>query len=69
MTKFQTYVEKCIPVRWVIRPKTVDGQNSVKARLYARGFKDLQCFCTDLATYSREGLRITFTALFQANGI
>ena len=50
-------------MRWMIKPKIFDGQHSTKARLCARGFKELQCFRTDSPACSREGIRITLATM------
>ena len=50
-------------LRWVITPKVINGQPSVKARLVARGFEELQDFRTDSPTCSKEGLRIALLLL------
>ena len=50
-------------MRWMIKPKIVDGQHSTKARLSARGFEELQCFRTDSPACSREGIRITLATM------
>ena len=53
----------CISLRWVIKPKIVDGVSSVKARLCARGFEESQNYRTDSPTCSREGIRIALTLI------
>ena len=55
--------QQTISVRWVIKPKIINGQHSTKARLCARGFKELQCFRTDSPTCSRECIRITLATV------
>ena len=50
-------------LRWVVTPKIINGQPSVKARLVARGFEELQDFRTDSPTCSKEGLRIALLML------
>ena len=50
-------------LRWVVTPKVVEGRPSVKARLVARGFEEIQNFRTDSPTCSREGLRIALTVI------
>ena len=60
--KVYTEVDDCdqetMSVTWVVRPKTIDGTPSVKARLCARGFEEEQQFRTDSPTVSREGNRL-----------
>ena len=48
--------QPCISVRWVIKPKVIDGRLSTKAKLCARGFQELQNFHTDSPTCTREAL-------------
>ena len=55
--------QDCVSLRWVIQPKIIDGQPSVKARLCARGFEEEQNFRTDSPTCSREGVRIALTLI------
>ena len=50
-------------MRWVIKPKIINGQQSTKGRLCAGGFKELQYFQTDLPTCSREGIRIILATI------
>ena len=52
-----------ISVRWVIKPKIIDGKHSIKARLVARGFEEEKNFRTDSPTCSRQGLRIAFATI------
>ena len=42
--RYLTKVRKTISMRWVIKPKIINGKYSAKARLCARGFEELQCF-------------------------
>ena len=66
-----TEVEDCdqetMSLRWVIRPKLIDGVSSVKARLYARGFEEEKLYRTDSPTASREGKRVSLS-LIASNG-
>ena len=55
--------QPCMSLRWVITPKVIDGKPSVKARLVARGFEEVQNFRTDSPTCSKEGLRIVLTII------
>ena len=51
--------QNCISLRWVLKPKIVDGIEIIKARLCARGFEeDQSSFRTDSPTCSREGIRV-----------
>ena len=59
--------QSCITTRWVLKTKMVNGQETVKARLCARGFQELQDFHTDSPTCSRESFRIAF-AVIASNG-
>jgi len=43
--------------------KVIDGKHSVKARLVARGFEEIQNFRTDSPTCSKEGLRIALSII------
>ena len=52
-----------ITLRWVVTPKTINGVPSVKARLVARGFEEIQNFRTDSPTCSKEGLRLSLLLL------
>ena len=66
--RYLTKVRKTISMRWVIKPKIINGKYSAKARLCARGFEELQCFWTDSLTCSREGIRITLATIASING-
>jgi len=55
--------QSIMSLRWVVTPKIIDGQPSVKARLVARGFEELQDFRTDSPTCSKEGLRLVLIVL------
>ena len=55
--------QECISLRWVVTPKVIDGVPSVKARLVAGGFEEVQNFRTDSPTCSREGIRIALTLI------
>ncbi|XP_066913250.1 uncharacterized protein [Clytia hemisphaerica] len=59
--------QKSISLRWVVTPKLIDGQPSVKARLVARGFEEIQNFKTDSPTCSKEGLRLALTIIASNN--
>ena len=50
--------QSTISVRWVLKPKIIDGRMSTKARLCARGFEEIEKFQTDSPTCSRESVRI-----------
>ena len=49
--------QQCVSVRWVIKPKVIDGLPSTKARLVARGFEEDANFRTDSPNATKEGLR------------
>ena len=55
--------QSVMSLRWVITPKIINGQPSVKARLVARGFEEVQDFRTDSPTCSKEGLRVVLLIL------
>ena len=55
--------QNCISVRWVVTPKMINGQPSVKARLCAKGFQEQQDFRTDSPTCSRESVRVVLAAI------
>ena len=55
--------QSCISGRWIIKPKIIDGIQSVKARYVLRGFEETQEFRTDSPTCMRESVRIVL-ALF-----
>ena len=55
--------QPCISVRWVIKPKVMDGRLSTKAGLRARGFQELQNFHTDSPTCTRESIRLAFAII------
>ena len=55
--------QECISLRWVIKPKIVDGRTITKARLCARGFEEEQNFRTDSPTCSREGIRLALSTI------
>ena len=50
--------QACISVRWIVRPKIIDGKLKTKARLCARGFEETCDFRTDSPTCMRESVRI-----------
>ena len=50
--------QEYITLRWVVTPKVIEGKPSVKARLVAREFEEIQNFRTDSPTCSKERLRI-----------
>jgi len=54
-------------LRWVLKAKIIDGSESIKARLCARGFEEDQLFRTDSPTCSREGVRMAL-ALIASKG-
>ena len=53
--------QKRITVRWVISEKSIDGNNSTKARLVARGFEEGEdsSIRRDSPTCMKETLRLT----------
>ena len=55
--------QKCISGRWIVKPKVIDGQQSMKARYVLRGFEEEEHFRTDSPTCLRETLRLAL-ALF-----
>ena len=59
--------QETMSLRWVVTPKIIDGQPSVKARLVARGFEEVQNFKTDSPTCSKEGLRLALTIISSKN--
>ena len=50
--------QETMSVRWVLKPKIINGQPGIKARLCARGFEETETFRTDSPTCSREGIRL-----------
>ena len=50
--------QSCITTRWVLKTKMVNGKETVKARLCARGFQELQDFRIDSPTCSRESVHM-----------
>ena len=50
-----------ISVHWVLKQKLVDGKCSTKARLCARGFKEVESFKTESPTCSRESVPVAST--------
>ena len=42
--------QSCITTRWILKTNMVNGQETVKARLCARGFQELQDFLTESST-------------------
>ena len=50
--------QSCVSVRWVVTPKVINGENSVKARLVARGFEENGDFRKDSPTCMRESIRL-----------
>ena len=59
--------QSCITKRWVLKTKMVNGQETVKAQLCARGFQELQYFHTDSPACSQESIHIAF-AIIASNG-
>ena len=55
--------QHCMTTRWVIKPKVIDGKQSVKAHLCARGFEETQDFRTDSPTCTRESIRIALALI------
>lgn len=55
--------QECISLRWVIKPKIINGKPGLKGRLCARGFEEEKTFRTDSPTCSREGLRIIMSTV------
>ena len=55
--------QQCISGRWILKPKIIDGIQSMKARYVLRGFEEDQDFRTDSPTCLRETLRLAL-ALF-----
>ena len=57
--------QKNISTRWVLREKFVKGNNTMKARLVARGFEEdhLAKLCTDLPTCGKESLQIVIAII------
>ena len=49
--------QQCISAKWVVRPKIIDGKQSVKARFVLRGFEEESEFRTDSPTCQRESVR------------
>ena len=58
--------QHCMPTKLVIKPKVIDGKQSVKACLCARGFEETQDFRTDSPTCTRESICIAL-ALIASN--
>ena len=55
--------QKALSVRWVLKPKVINGVLTTKARLCARGFEEDKFFRTDSPTCSREGVRIALATI------
>ena len=55
--------QPCISVRWVIKPKVIDGRLSTKARLCAYGLQELQNFHTGSPTCTQESIRLAFAII------
>ena len=52
-----------ISVCWVFKQKLVDGKCSMKARLCARGFKEVESFKTESPTCYMESVRLAITVI------
>ena len=55
--------QSTMSVRWVLKPKIINGRPSIKARLCARGFEETETFRTDSPTCSREGIRLVLMSI------
>ena len=50
--------QHCVSGKWVVKPKIVEGKQSVKARYVLRGFEENSDFRTDSPTCMKESVRI-----------
>ena len=55
--------QSCVSTRWVITKKVIDGETIAKARLYARGFEEIQ----DSPCCTRIGIRTALAVLTTNN--
>ena len=55
--------QNCISSKWVIKPKIINGEHDVKARLVLKGYEEEANFRTDAPTCMRESVRIAFSII------
>ena len=71
--KNKVYVEvedqkqKCVSAKWVVKPKLIEGKQSVKARLVLKGYQEDDSFRTDSPTCKRESVRLTLAVCATMN--
>ena len=53
--------QRCMSVHWVITPTVINGVPSTKARLCAKGFQEIQDFCTDSPMCSSESIQLALS--------
>ena len=50
--------QQCISSKWVIKPKIVNNEHKIKARLVLKGYEEEDCFRTDAPCGMRESVRL-----------
>ena len=55
--------QKCVAAKWVVKPKLIDGKQSVKARLVLKGYQEDDSFRTDSPACKRESVRLALAIL------
>ena len=55
--------KKMITLKWVIKPKIIDGKEGFKARLVARGYQDESKVRKDSPTCSKDSIRISLAIM------
>ena len=55
--------QKLMSVKWLIKPKLIDGNHSIKARLVAKGYEEEQTFRSDSPTCQRPSIRLTLSLI------
>ena len=55
--------QKLVGLKWVIKPKIIDGVPDMKARLVAKGFQESDDFRRDSPTCSKASIRVVLTII------
>ena len=57
-TEVENDNQPCVSTKWVMKPKVIDGKDSMKARLVLRGYEEEVDFRTDSPTCTFESVRL-----------
>ena len=57
-TEVEDQNQSCVSIKWVMKPKIINGVNSMKARLVLRGYEEEVDFRTDSPTCMIESVRV-----------